>query len=457
MQAIELSHRLRRNQLLPTGVCGALSLTHFLYVLTTSPLRFPSYSFVTHMLALLLTIVITCTVVLRAFTHLFTLGYIPSPVWINLLPHEGAVPSAEDDVGVALLKLGTACIEATSYSGLRNELAPIPEPQPFVRLSGAGCDDVGRPKQSNGFGGRIDDIQVAELTDPHSESPYYRELRKFYKALGSLTKDTFMMVLLSTPVGRKIYTSAWRAWYARWWYGPRHWKFWRRAAWRGPRRRRYIPEPPSLANWPTSGWSSAVRVRPEIVPEVVEAEPQDEPQYTFDQVLRGEVVIEDDEDEAGDWVDEASDESDTSDMEDDGQPQPEDDHQVALYQDLVQEDGAALQPILLAHLTSGAPLTRRRYNALSKRQPSTDPFAAVAASRRAEVTKVSGGDEWDEERRRACVVCMTQHRDVILWPCRCLLMCNDCRDSLAARLSAKDHVCPNCRTKVEGYSRIYVP
>jgi hypothetical protein len=425
--------------------------------LTTSPLRFPSYSFVTHMLALLLTIVITCTVVLRAFTHLFTLGYIPSPVWVNLLPHEGAVPSAEDDVGVALLKLGTACIEATSYSGLRNELAPIPEPQPFVRLSGAGCDDVGRPKQSNGFGGRIDDIQVAELTDPHSESPYYRELRKFYKALGSLTKDTFMMVLLSTPVGRKIYTSAWRAWYARWWYGPRHWKFWRRAAWRGPRRRRYIPEPPSLANWPTSGWSSAVRVRPEIVPEVVEAEPQDEPQYTFDQVLRGEVVIEDDEDEAGDWVDEASDESDTSDMEDDGQPQPEDDHQVALYQDLVQEDGAALQPILLAHLTSGAPLTRRRYNALSKRQPSTDPFAAVAASRRAEVTKVSGGDEWDEERRRACVVCMTQHRDVILWPCRCLLMCNDCRDSLAARLSAKDHVCPNCRTKVEGYSRIYVP
>jgi hypothetical protein len=36
-------------------------------------------------------------------------------------------------------------------------------------------------------------------------------------------------------------------------------------------------------------------------------------------------------------------------------------------------------------------------------------------------------------------------------------MCDECRDGLADRLGPGEHTCPSCRTKVDGYSRIYVP
>lgn len=52
LQAIEMSRTLRRNQIVPTGVCGILGLTHFVYALATSPLRVPSFTFLTHLVSL---------------------------------------------------------------------------------------------------------------------------------------------------------------------------------------------------------------------------------------------------------------------------------------------------------------------------------------------------------------------------------------------------------------------
>ena len=54
LQAIELSRTMRRNQIVPTGVCGVLGLSHFVYALSTSPLRVPSFTFLTHLVRLLL-------------------------------------------------------------------------------------------------------------------------------------------------------------------------------------------------------------------------------------------------------------------------------------------------------------------------------------------------------------------------------------------------------------------
>ncbi|KAJ2559237.1 hypothetical protein EV175_000434 [Coemansia sp. RSA 1933] len=51
-----------------------------------------------------------------------------------------------------------------------------------------------------------------------------------------------------------------------------------------------------------------------------------------------------------------------------------------------------------------------------------------------------------------CVVCWVNTRCVMLRPCRCLCMCNDCRTALAARNFAH---CPCCRRDVAGYSRVY--
>lgn len=53
-----------------------------------------------------------------------------------------------------------------------------------------------------------------------------------------------------------------------------------------------------------------------------------------------------------------------------------------------------------------------------------------------------------------CVVCHSAPRAVIVWPCRCLSLCDDCRVSLAMNNFDK---CVCCRREVMSFSRIYVP
>jgi hypothetical protein len=53
-----------------------------------------------------------------------------------------------------------------------------------------------------------------------------------------------------------------------------------------------------------------------------------------------------------------------------------------------------------------------------------------------------------------CVVCQSAARTIIVWPCRCLSLCDDCRVSLAMNNFDK---CVCCRREVSSFSRIYVP
>lgn len=53
-----------------------------------------------------------------------------------------------------------------------------------------------------------------------------------------------------------------------------------------------------------------------------------------------------------------------------------------------------------------------------------------------------------------CVVCQCSTRTIIVWPCRCLSLCDDCRVSLAMNNFDK---CVCCRRDVLSFSRIYVP
>lgn len=53
-----------------------------------------------------------------------------------------------------------------------------------------------------------------------------------------------------------------------------------------------------------------------------------------------------------------------------------------------------------------------------------------------------------------CVVCQSSPRTIIVWPCRCLSLCDDCRVSLAHNSYDK---CVCCRREVISFSRIYVP
>lgn len=53
-----------------------------------------------------------------------------------------------------------------------------------------------------------------------------------------------------------------------------------------------------------------------------------------------------------------------------------------------------------------------------------------------------------------CVVCQSAPRTIIVWPCRCLSLCDECRVSLALNNFEK---CVCCRREVVSFSRIYVP
>ncbi|PYI11512.1 hypothetical protein BO78DRAFT_457888 [Aspergillus sclerotiicarbonarius CBS 121057] len=53
-----------------------------------------------------------------------------------------------------------------------------------------------------------------------------------------------------------------------------------------------------------------------------------------------------------------------------------------------------------------------------------------------------------------CVICQTNPRSIITWPCRCLCICEDCRVSLAMNNFGS---CVTCRQEVGGYVRLWVP
>lgn len=53
-----------------------------------------------------------------------------------------------------------------------------------------------------------------------------------------------------------------------------------------------------------------------------------------------------------------------------------------------------------------------------------------------------------------CVVCQSAPRAIIVWPCRCLSLCDDCRVALAMNNFDR---CVCCRREVGSFSRIYVP
>lgn len=73
-------------------------------------------------------------------------------------------------------------------------------------------------------------------------------------------------------------------------------------------------------------------------------------------------------------------------------------------------------------------------------------------------SKRATSSQQDEEGtmygRLLCVVCQTEPRGVLLRPCRCLALCNECREVLASRRYKQ---CPCCRSDVQGYSKIFLP
>ncbi|KAH8808902.1 ubiquitin-protein ligase-like protein [Xylogone sp. PMI_703] len=80
--------------------------------------------------------------------------------------------------------------------------------------------------------------------------------------------------------------------------------------------------------------------------------------------------------------------------------------------------------------------------------------AQEPASSSSEPTSWAKGASGMGEGGPQCVVCQCAPRSIIVWPCRCLSLCDDCRVTLAMNNFDK---CVCCRRDVASFSRIFVP
>lgn len=142
---------------------------------------------------------------------------------------------------------------------------------------------------------------------------------------------------------------------------------------------------------------------------------------------------------------------------------------------------------LAAHLSSDTIMTRSRYQDLCQREKrkvltstrqrpqhlrdatklspeeEEELLEYLIVSRRsfgAATGSTSEPHSWAEgasglgEGGPTCVVCQSAPRSIIVWPCRCLSLCDDCRVTLAMNNFDK---CVCCRRDVGSFSRIFVP
>ncbi|KAL4248858.1 hypothetical protein ABKN59_003979 [Abortiporus biennis] len=444
---MEVKQRWARYRLIPTSITSILSLIHFHLVLWVYPSSYPLPNYLPNLIESFLAATTVITISLNALTQLLLTGRIDKP----LFGHQASLmPKLEEEFSTALFRLGTASLDATSVVGFGNEVGRVgvgqssfatpttgttEDEQGFVEINRAGVQTVspahprGGKKAPGGFGNEIKRVKAsATHTEFWFESvvntAWRRELGKFLKALWRAVKRVFYMKWLRRGGSEGIHTNM------------------------------------------NSDPSSVPRSTAEATEEDV-----------YDRFLRGE-TIDDENDPDFDPAtpaqssDEEDDYDDASDIDEDDNidfVESEANETVSLYADLhdTASSGSTSAPLLLAHMTdtSASPLTRRRYSRIiSHSQRETTPMRSGADDdwqtyvnrRRQEQLERHRSDDHQADRR-SCVICTVEPREIICWPCRCLAICDDCRENLASRSAASKHLCPCCRRNVEGYSKIFIP
>ncbi|KAI0771083.1 hypothetical protein BD413DRAFT_476477 [Trametes elegans] len=453
MHCLEMKRHWSKHRLAVSSTIGIIALAHFHLVVWRSPTAYPLTTYAARVIESIMLGVIAFTVALNAISQVLVDGAITRP----LLGHAAILPHADEDFNVALFRLGTASMDATAVAGLGNEVGGVAHGPPAPPPAGTKADVVSGALE-------LDRGGVAALSPAYARGrDGARAVRKGFaneivsvkaRAAGaSVWMDTVLNVAWQRQLGAFL-LSAWRA-------ACRVWALvyaWVRGRAEVEERARSL--------------SAVLLDGPPSRSEEVEGD-------AYERFLRGEPVSDDDEEfEPGE--DERRLRRSPTPVSDGEEDEGEEDgadeegEQAQLYADLsTSASDIASAPLLLAHMTAdpaSSPLTRRMYGRL------------VSGSH-VRATGVDGGnDEWEEwegfvrnrrhtkraeaeargedpfaEQTRNCVICTVEPRDVICWPCRCLALCDDCRENLASRSSASKHTCPCCRQSVEGYSKIYIP
>lgn len=450
IHCLEVKQSWGRRRLIPTAIAGIISLVHFHMAVWVWPSAYPMPNMFPNTLESFLIAVTLLTCGLNAFAQLLASGMITKP----LAGHAATLmPRWEEDFSVALFRIGTASLSATSAAGLGNEVssvtqasgdvarAPLEPETGTVEISRVGVVHIERPRHSKASGGFANEIKnIKPMSRP---------------------ADAWMDMLISpawTKEGVRFARVLWN---------------FLRGLWRltvGFRRPDTRPQqPPSDA--PSAPTAPVHRRRTRS-----QAADADEVYARF---LRGDELSDDSD---GEYefdpatASRSSTPSGTSDMSDDETELGSASDALTLYADLTRAAAASPAPLLLAHMTDTAasPLTRRRYSRiLDGNAPSASGGWGAFVRERRERKRPLLQDTAALDDRRICVICTAEPREIICWPCRCvpgatslswvlmhflflsllsfrrrcLALCDDCRENLASRAPSSKHLCPCCRSK----------
>ncbi|KAH7929644.1 hypothetical protein BV22DRAFT_1002256 [Leucogyrophana mollusca] len=432
-----IKQRWSNHRFIPSALVGILGLLHFHAVLWFSDSSYPLLNYMPCLFESILVGITLLAIFLNILTQVVTEGSVTRP----LFGHQATLlPKWDEDFSVAVLRMGTASLEASSVAGLGNEVGVVAAFSPPALASHVEFGTV----EMNRFGV----TSISPMVEANGKQ------RKTKRGFANEIKS----VKAITSEGDLWIDMAWYKELARFGVGAvRCLRSWLRLSWDivcGRRRSYQRPR---------------VQEKNEVV-EVEVAEDEKEDEDVYERFIRGEQVSDDEDDDfepsRRSRRGSISTPSTTSENPEEDYFPEDQNETVGLYADLSSAVSTSTSAsLLLAHMadSSSSPLTRRRFQRLvsdtAAQSLDNEDWTDIMTNRRPPppLSERSGLDDGVGEARRNCVICTVEPRQIICWPCRCLALCDDCRENLASRAPASKHACPCCRRNVEGYSKIFIP
>ncbi|KAK3844889.1 MAG: hypothetical protein J3R72DRAFT_58318 [Linnemannia gamsii] len=497
LQFLSLSSRGKNYRLAVTTFWGVLDLTHFAYAIYHRSNTYPSLQLLTRLPEVVVILMVGISMTLHALTYIVTGGNVRRQMF-----EPRAMPTRDEEYGLAVFKVGRACMEATRGVGFRNEVDAVIVPfgtlldrkktksSSIARPSSIGDQLQGAQAGSSSsatftfsFGARGQRFRPSGIVS----SGYSNEVADVVEAPGqrqtiSRRRNRFNVMKEFCVSSGKLMAEMTLGAYNR--IVPARFK---RTLRPSSNARMSVQDYIQLRTSIENAMEKARQTR-ELRMHQFEVErykaastlDEEEEDELYSKFLSRDLTVSDDEDEDYDvdYMDLLESEESDTETENEGDDDAAD--SKASYDDIgdagvsfgirrraydtpldsdeesrgegsEQLDGDDEDlPVPTSTATPTSPATAATSSTHSGNDMTPPPLASKGAS--------TAGGQQDEEGamygRLLCVVCQTEPRGVLLRPCRCLALCNDCREVLASRRYKQ---CPCCRSDVQGYSKIFLP
>jgi hypothetical protein len=389
-------------RLIPTTICSVLTLAHFHWILWFSQSSYPLLNYVSCVFESLLLLVIIVAFSLNILTQLLLEGSVTRLFIGHAI---SLMPKWDEDFSIVLFRLGIASLDATSVAGLGNEVSCIAltdHAETLKRqvqygeaeMNRFGVSSIthtteyqgGQGTRKEGFSNEIRRVRVGSPShgDSMVDATWFNEFRRFGFASARFGIGVWRMM------GRLL---------------------------RGH---------PVFFRPPTASGGQTQNLDARSLDVHHEGGSTPDQRDIYERFLSGEVLSDDDDDDdfslPKSSVSQHDDDDDADDADDAGGDTADGElDTLALYRDLsaATTSPSTSGPVLLAHMTdtSSSPLTRRRYRSLVLGQDDPERWAwdAFVNSRRSAANQSNPSAN---EPRRNCVICVTEERQIICWPCR---------------------------------------